>query len=185
MIGERVRLSQFLTIPSKWNGGYGSRLLSFIASRVVSEKFTDQLTMEDPSLGMTSMRESVYLAMSRKAGIANPNVNASLDGICKYLKVPRVFGRRLKRLFEMNKLRDGKPVDEALVAKVASSENKYVRKFIESIEFYDDEESPEGDNTTGDAPPERRLTQEEMVSIINERVEEALLKVEKILTVGA
>ena len=185
VIGERIRLSQFLTLPSKWNGGYGSRLLSFIADRVVSQKFTDQLTMEDPSLGMTSLRESVYLSMSKKLGLADPNVNASIVGICKYLKVPTVFGKRLKRLFEMNKLRDGKPVDEALVAKIASSQNKYVRKFIESIEFYDDDELPEGDNTTGDAPPEKKLTQEEMASIINEKVEEALMKVEKILTAGA
>ena len=186
VIGERIRLSQFLTIPSKWNGGYGSRLLAFIADRVMSQKFIDQLTMEDPSFGMTSMRESVYLSMSNKLGLANPNVSASIEGICKYLKVPTIFAKRLKRLFELNKLRDGKPVDEALVARVASSQNKYVRKFIESIEFYDDEEDvPEADNTTGDAPPERKLTREAMVSIINEKVEEALLKVEKILTVGA
>lgn len=185
VIGERVRLSQFLTLPSKWNGGFGSRLLSFIASRIVTQEYTDKLTMEDPSLGMTSMRESVYLSMSKKAGLADPKLNVTVEGISRYLKVPTIFARRLRRLFELNKLRDGNTIDDELINRIATSDNKYVKKFIESIEFYEDEEGDQADNTTGDVPIERKLTDEQMRSIIHENIEEALTKLEKILTVGA
>jgi hypothetical protein len=185
VIGERIRLSQFLTIPSKWNGGFGSRLLSFIALRAANAKHTDKLTMEDPSLGMTSMRESVYLAMSKEAGLADPKLSVTVEAISRFCKVPTIFARRLRRLFELNKLRDGEAINDELVNRIATSDNIYVRKFIESIEFYDDEEEDQTDNTTGDVPANRKLSQEEMRAIIHKTVEEALTKLDKILTVRA
>ena len=186
VIGERIRLSQFLTIPSRWNSGIGSRLLSFIVSRVMTSQYIDKLTMEDPSLGMASLRESVYLHYSNGLGLANPKITVTTDGISKHLKIPTIFGKRLKNLFEINKLRDSREVDEGMIDRIASSGNKFVKKFIDSIEFYDDEEEPEGvDNTTGDAPPPREMSLEQKNSIIHDRLAEALQKVERILTFDA
>jgi len=179
VIGERIRLSQFLTMPNRWNSGVGSRLLSLIANRVLSQDFIDQLSMEDPSFGMTSMRETVYLQIAKKHGKARKGTDC--DTLSHLLKVPRVFARRLKRLLEMNEFRKDREIDDTLITKIMNSDNKFVQKFVSSIEFYDEDEN----NNDGIADEGKKLSQEEMDVLIKEKLEEALLKLEKVLPNGA
>ena len=64
-------------------------------------------------------------------------------------------------------------MNEILIDKVISSDNKFVKKFINSIEFFDDEEVGEGDDP-------RTLTKGEMDQLVRERVEEAMRKLQKL-----
>jgi hypothetical protein len=180
VIGERIRLSQFLTMPNKWNTGIGSRLLTLIANRVLSQEYIDQLSMEDPSFGMTSMRETVYLRIASQLGVARSGID--IESLSHTLKIPLVFARRLKRLLEINQLRTGSTIDDSLIASVMNADNKYVRKFISTIEFFDDDE---GENTDGPSAEDKKLSDEEMNQLIREKLEEALLKLEKVLPNGA
>ena len=171
-IGERVRLSQFLTIPTQRNSGNGSILLRFLADTVLARSDVDRLTMEDPSLGMMSARESVYLRIAKELGLL-AHRDPSVEDIQSALKIPRSFAKRIQCLLELNTIRGQKPVNEILIDKVISSDNKFVKKFINSIEFFDDEEVGEGDDP-------RTLTKGEMDQLVRERVEEAMRKLQKL-----
>ncbi len=146
LIGERLRVSQFLTLPQHRGKGYGSMLLKHIAGLVRSANHTDMLTMEDPSLGMTSLRESVYLSLLDKQVVDSKDDISAVD-LAKSLKVPVCFAKRIRRLVELYRLMGGEVVDEdTTVQKILSSENVYVEKFVNSIEFYDDEPLSEEDS---------------------------------------
>ena len=171
-LGERMRLSQFLTVPSKWNKGTGSRLLRFLAEYVIGRPDVDMLSMEDPSFGMTSMRESVYLAIAKNDHLMNEE---SIDVIGHRLKVPHSFAKRILSLLEIEKLRKGRKVSASLVNEIIHSGNKFVNNFIDKIEFYDDEE-------TDEPVP---LSEDKSVKLINESIQGALLKLEKVMSSGA
>ena len=170
-IGDRYRLSQFLTIPSGWNAGFGSSLLRYLVDSVLSREDVDKLTMEDPSFGMTSLRESVYLRIAKEQGLLLKD--PEYEELEQELKIPRVFAKRIKCLLEMNKIKGKKSVDERVIDSVINSGNHYVKKFIDSIEFYADNEDEGAVQQTG-------LSEEESAQLIREKVEEALLKLEKL-----
>ena len=163
LIGERIRLSQFLTIPSKRKGGYGSMLLRFLAETVLFRGDVDYLTMEDPSFGMTSMRETVYLQIAKEAGLLESHMD--IDDMVTALKIPRIFAKRMKNLLEMNHVRGDRKTTDEIIDKVINSGNVYVKKFIDSIEFFAESEEP--------------IPEESKASMIREKVGEALCKLEK------
>lgn len=170
-IGERIRLSQFLTIPSKRNGGHGSVLLRFLVEKVIANDEVDMFTMEDPSFGMTSMRESVYLRLAKEEGLFDRK-DIPVEDIEDTLKIPRIFAKRIKNLIEIDHLRSSNTISEGVVDRVISSGNEFVMKFINSIEFFDEEEL-EGK----EAKP---LSDEARGQLIRNKVHEALLKLEKV-----
>ena len=170
-VGDRYRLSQFLTIPSGWNCGLGSTLLRYLADSVLARDDVDKLTMEDPSFGMTSLRESVYLRIAKEHGLMTKD--PEYEDIERDMKVPRVFAKRIKCLIEMNKIRGANHVDEKVIDTVIESGNRFVKKFIDSIEFYDEAEPEDPERPSG-------LSAEESATLIREKVEEALVKLEKL-----
>jgi GNAT superfamily N-acetyltransferase len=161
-IGDRLRLSQFLSIPSAWNQGFGSILLRFLADYVLGRSDVDKLTMEDPSFGMSSVRETVYLQIAGENNLLRGNM--PLQDLQERLKIPRVFSKRLKVLLEIRTLMQGHVMDSQLIEKILLSGNRYVQKFIDSIEFYDDgamgeNDEPALDKTAADALVRERLSQ--------------------------
>lgn len=170
-IGDRLRLSQFLTIPSSWKHGIGSKLLRHIVDDVNSRGDVDKFTMEDPSFGMTSLRESVYLRVANEANLFNVK-NVSLLELEKALKIPRVFAKRIKNLFELNHIRGSRKLNDSLVDRLMASDNRYIQKFIDSIEFYDDEEV--------DGAIDRPISEEKTRLLVRTRMLDALQKLEKI-----
>ena len=168
-IGDRVRLSQFLTIPSEWKRGTGSLLLRHIVENVKVRDDVDKFTMEEPSFGMTSLRESVYLALAKQDKLLDVR-DVTVDELESILKIPRSFAKRIKNLLELRNIRGSRSVDESLVDRVLASGNKYVQKFIDSIEFYDDIDE---EDLVGDSAEKTRL-------LVRSRVFDALKKIEKI-----
>lgn len=169
-IGDRLRLSQFLSMPSAWNQGFGSILLRFLANEVLARSDVDKLTMEDPSFGMSSVRETVYLQIARENNLLRGNV--SLHDLQERLKIPRVFSKRLKVLLEIRTLMQGQKLDPQLIEKILLSGNRFVKKFKDSIEFYDDgamdeNDEPVLDKTAADA-------------LVRERLSKALRKLERV-----
>jgi GNAT superfamily N-acetyltransferase len=167
IIGERLRISQFLTMPHKRGRGYGSILLNHIAKRVLSSQHTDLLTMEDPSPGMNSLRDVVYLNMLKEKVKSSSLVDTSVEAIVSELKVPAIFAKRLKYLLEIFRETRGKPASEEVIARIFESDNPFIRKFIDSIEFYDEE-------VEGDQPSEEANT-----ILILKALSEALRKIDK------
>lgn len=170
-IGDRLRLSQFLTIPSGWSKGFGSILLRYLADNVLARADVDKLTMEDPSFGMNSVRETVYLQIAKENNVLQGDM--SLEHLQERLKIPRVFSKRIKTLLELRKLIHGKEVNSQLVEKVLISGNRYVQKFIDSIEFYDDAVGDENDASTIDKAAADAL--------VRERLSQALRKLERVV----
>ena len=171
-IGDRVRLSQFLTIPSNWKNGNGSKLLRHIVENIKARDDVDKFTMEDPSFGMTSLRESVYLRIAKEEGYLKSR-GIPIRDLETSLKIPLCFSKRIKNLIEICHLKGNRAVDSNLVDRILASDNKYVQKFIDSIEFYDDDEV---DEEALDKP----VTEDETRLLVRERLLEALSKLEKI-----
>ena len=177
VIGERVRISQFLTLPSMRKGGHGTRLLQYLAERVMSKEDIDMLTMEDPSWGMTSLRESVYLRLANRAGLL---VNSTSTKVLESeLKIPLPFARRIRRLIEINELRNGHQISNGLVRKIVNSGNKFVTEFIDSIEFYD--ESTE----RSAAPDSGPIPLDVSDKLIHDSIQAALRKLERVVCSAA
>ena len=170
-IGDRMRLSQFLTIPSGWNAGYGSSLLKALAQTILSRNDVDKFTMEDPSFGMTSVRESVYLKLSHELGLLGKD--PSIEDLEETLKIPRIFAKHLKNLIEISKLLQKLAPGNDPVGELLQTNSEYVQRFLDSIEFYDDNE--DDSNETG------VMTSTKTETLIRERLGEAVLKLKRII----
>jgi hypothetical protein len=168
-IGDRIRLSQFLTLPSGWRNGFGSVLLRHLVDEIRERSDVDKLTMEDPSFGMNSARETVYLKIAKENELLN--AETTLEDLEETLKIPRIFAKRIKILLELGKfMSDRNPsslIDEAL-----ASDNKFVRKFIDSIEFYDDSDETEEE--------QKPIDKEATESLTRDRLSQAFTKLQRV-----
>jgi hypothetical protein len=169
-IGDRVRISQFLTLPCYWNSGLGSVLLGHLAENIRSRDDVDKLTMEDPSFGMTSLRESVYLRILKTIGMLDKIV--STDDLVETLKVPRSFARRIRNLVGIARLLRTVPDGVDPVTALMTSRNKFVQAFIDSIEFYDDQD----ENEEVQAP----LSAQDTDALVRDRLAASIRKISKI-----
>lgn len=143
----------------------------------MSKEDIDMLTMEDPSLGMTSLRESVYLRLANRAGLL---VNSTSTKVLESeLKIPLPFARRIRRLLEINELRNGHQISNGLVRKIVNSGNKFVTEFIDSIEFYD--ESTE----RSAAPDSGPIPLDVSDKLIHDSIQAALRKLERVVCSAA
>ena len=170
-IGDRIRLSQFLTIPSNRNSGLGTTLLRCLADGVLSRDDVDKLTMEEPSFGMSSLRESVYLRIAKETNI-NP-AKLEFDEVEKALKVPRIFAKRLRDLGGIMQLLKKIPDGVDPVEVLATSENIHVKRYIDSIEFFDEEDD--------ESVEPRPLSPEETASLIRKRLGDSVAKLQRIM----
>jgi len=170
-IGDRIRLSQFLTVPSAWNTGVGSTLLICLADGILLRDDVDKLTMEDPSCGMSSLRESVYLRIAKEASV-NP-VAIPLEEIEKVLKVPRVFAKRIRDLSGIMRLLKSLPQGIDPVAALLDSGNVYVKRYIDSIEFFGDDDD--------DLAEPRPFGPEETDALVRQRLSESVSKLQRIM----
>ncbi|KAF4654151.1 hypothetical protein FOL47_010111 [Perkinsus chesapeaki] len=97
---RRLRVAQFLTVPTQQKKGYGGMIYRHIATAAISATDVDEITFEDPSPGMQGLREVVTLSLCYKAfpEALPEDTRRDPPTIADKLKIPLSFARRISEL---------------------------------------------------------------------------------------
>ncbi|EER15079.1 hypothetical protein Pmar_PMAR023404 [Perkinsus marinus ATCC 50983] len=97
---RRIRVAQFLTMPSDQRKGYGGIVYHHIATAAMATDNLDEITFEDPSPSMQSLREVVTLALCFEAfpDLLPEDKRRDPMIIAAVLKIPMSLARRIAEL---------------------------------------------------------------------------------------